>query len=135
SAEPFATVEVSIAALGHDPQVYRATVAEDGRFQVAVDPTVFGGETNIAVTAVVLDRAENVSASDTATVTIVDALPAANVVSGTDDDEVFASISGAAVVFEPGLNGGNDYFIGSSTAFDTVRIAGNSADYTFTLVT
>lgn len=133
SAEAFATVEVSMSVSGRDPRVYQTTVAEDGRFQVAVDPSVFG-ETNITISAVARDRAGNASASDTATMTIVDALPAANVVTGTNDDEVFAGIAAAAVVFEPGLNGGNDYFIGSSTAFDTVRIAGNSADYTFTLV-
>lgn len=134
SAEAFATVEVTLAAGGHDAVVYRATAAADGRFHVAVDPTQFGSETTISITAVAVDRAENASFSDTATVTIVDAVPPANQVTGTDDDEIIAGVSGDAVVFAPGANGGNDYFIGSATAFDTVRIDGNAADYTFTLV-
>jgi Ca2+-binding RTX toxin-like protein len=130
----FETVHLQLSVSDGTPVEYTVTADRDGLFNVPVDLSSFGHAT-VDISAWVTDAAGNSSQTSAATLTITDALPAATVISGTADDEVFSEIAGDAVQFQPGALGGTDHFIGSTAAFDSVLLTGSMADYAVTLVT
>ncbi|WP_129782201.1 tandem-95 repeat protein [Peristeroidobacter soli] len=134
TAEGSTSVQVVLLAPGYDPVGYLTTADANNRFHVTVNPTLFGDTSSISVIASVVDRADNASASAMATLTLVEA-PQALSVSGTAANEAFSNLSDDAVVYEPGHNGGADYFIGTESSFDLVRIAGDASNYSITLLT